>query len=223
MVSVIIPVYNEEATIREVLNSLPRDDKQEVIVVDGGSSDKTVELARQFPVRLVHTTKNRAFQMNEGARVARGNVLLFLHADTILEEGGLKAAQDCASAGYVGGCFSQKIDSDRIVYRIIEASGNLRARLFRVFYGDQAIFVRKDVFFKIGGFDNVGLFEDVIFSKKLRKEGKVRMLRDKACCSPRRWQKQGIVRATLINWLITAGFLLGISPERLKRMYRDVR
>ncbi len=223
MVSVIIPVYNEEATIQDVLNSLPVTDDREVIVVDGGSADKTVELARPFQVRIVSASKNRALQMNEGAAVARGNVLLFLHADTILDDGALEAVQDCVKTGYVGGCFTHRIDSERIIYRIIEASGNLRARLFRVFYGDQGIFVRKDVFLSIGGFDDVRLFEDVIFSKRLRREGKVKVLRKKARCSPRRWERQGVVRATLINWLVTIGFVLGISPSRLKRVYRDVR
>jgi rSAM/selenodomain-associated transferase 2 len=223
MVSVIIPVYNEEAAIGEALSSLPVNDSTEVIVVDGGSSDGTVGLAKQFSVKLVHTTKNRALQMNAGASEATGDVLLFLHADTILENDGLKAVQDCAGGGCVGGCFTQKIDSDRIIYRVIEASGNLRAKLSKVFYGDQAIFVRKDVFHRMGGFNNVDLFEDVIFSKKLRTEGKVTVLPDRACCSPRRWEKQGLVRATLINWLVTVGFMLGVSPMRLKRVYRDVR
>ncbi|MEE8592066.1 MAG: hypothetical protein V3T35_12185, partial [Spirochaetia bacterium] len=148
---------------------------------------------------------------------------LFLHADTVLESGALEAVQDCANAGYVGGCFTHRIDSERVIYRIIEASGNLRARLFGVFYGDQAIFVRKDVFLSMGGFDDVRLFEDVIFSRRLRREGKVKVLRKKAHCSPRRWERQGVVRATLINWLVTVGFVLGISPSRLKKVYRDVR
>lgn len=223
MVSVIIPVYNEEAAIEKALRSLPDTDELEVIVVDGGSADKTVELARPFQVRIVSASKNRALQMNVGAGEANGETLLFLHADTILEEGALEAVQDCANTGYVGGCFTHKIDSDRIIYRIIEASGNLRAKLFGVFYGDQGIFVRKDVFIKMGGFDDVRLFEDVIFSKRLRREGKVRVLRKRAYCSPRRWEKQGVVRATLVNWLVTIGFLLGVSPSRLKRVYWDVR
>jgi rSAM/selenodomain-associated transferase 2 len=198
-------------------------DDREVIVVDGGSSDRTVEMAERFPVSVIHTGKNRACQMNAGAGEAKGDTLLFLHADTSLEEGGIEAVQSCARDGYVGGCFTHRIDSDRVIYRIIAASGNLRAKLFGVFYGDQGIFVRKDVFLRMGGFDEVRLFEDVIFSKRLRGEGKVKVLSKKAHCSPRRWERQGIVKATLINWLVTIGFLLGISPTRLKRVYRDVR
>jgi rSAM/selenodomain-associated transferase 2 len=223
MVSVIVPVYNEEATIGRLLSSLPVNDSTEVIVVDGGSTDATVGLAKQFSVKLIKTAKNRAIQMNTGASEAEGDVLLFLHADTILENDGLNAVQDCAGGGCVGGCFTQKIDSDKAIYRVIEASGNLRARRSRVFYGDQAIFVRKDVFHQIGGFDEVDLFEDVVFSRKLRAKGEVTVLPEKACCSPRRWERQGLVRATLINWLVTVGFMLGISPARLKRVYRDVR
>jgi rSAM/selenodomain-associated transferase 2 len=224
MISVIIPVYNEEKFIKETLSSLFSNDKSiEVIVVDGLSLDATLEVVEQFPVRIVRCVRNRAAQMNEGAKVARGEALLFLHADAVIENDSFREIEKNLENGFVGGCLVQKINTEGLVYRFIEATGNIRARLFRVFYGDQAIFVRRDVFFEIGGFSEVELFDDVIFSKKLNVAGKTIVLGKKVIASARRWQRQGVVKTTLINWMITVGFLLGVSPRRLKRLYCDVR
>ena len=161
--------------------------------------------------------------MNEGAKISRGNILLFLHADCFFEEGVLEAIEDYLTKGYIGGCLSQIINSNRIIYRFIEASGNIRAQLFKIFYGDQAIFARKDIFLKVDGFDDVILFEDTLFSKKLKKEGRLRVLNNKVFVSPRRWEKNGIMKTTFINWFLTLGFMLGVPLHILKRLYIDVR
>ena len=223
MISVIVPVYNEEKIIRQLLNSFSYNYSLEVIVVDGGSSDKTVEFTKQYPVRLIQCIKNRAVQMNEGEKISRGNILLFLHADCLIENGALREIVCCIDNSYIGGCLLQRIDSPKLIYRFIESSGNIRARLFKIFYGDQAIFVRRDIFLKIGGFDNVTLFEDALFSKKLKKEGSLRVLDNNIFVSPRRWEKNGIIKTTFINWLLTLGFMLGIPLDILKRIYIDVR
>ena len=223
MLSIIIPVYNEETAIRKVLETLPYGEDLEVLIADGGSSDRTVEFAKQYPIKLIQCVKNRAMQMNEGAKISRGNALLFLHADCLLENGSLKEIVYCINNGYIGGCLSQRIDSPRLIYRFIETSGNIRARLFKIFYGDQAIFVRRDIFLKIGGFDNVTLFEDALFSKELKKEGSLRVLDNNVFVSPRRWEKNGIMKTTFINWLLTLGFMLGMPLDILKRIYSDVR
>ena len=223
MVSVIIPVYNEESTIRKVLGALTYKDCLEVIVVDGESQDRTREFARTFPARVVGCTKNRALQMNKGAQLATRDALVFLHADCWLEEGSLRAISDCLEDGCVGGCLTQRIDSNKFIYRLIGYLGNIRARMSKIFYGDQAIFVRRDVFFKLGGFDNLLLFEDILFSKKLMREGQTRILDKRVFSSPRRWQKNGIVITTIIFWFLTLGLSLGISFDRLKRLYQDIR
>lgn len=223
MVSVIIPVYNEESAIRKTLSALPYKDGLEVIVVDGESRDRTREFARAFPATVVECVKNRALQMNKGAQLASRDALVFLHADCRFEEGSLEAISDCLWAGCVGGCLTQAIDSKKFIYRLIEYSGNIRARLSKIFYGDQAIFVRRDVFFKLGGFDDVPLFEELMFSKKMIKEGKTRILNKKVFASPRRWQENGIVKTTVIFWLLTLGFYLGLPYNRLQGLYRDIR
>ncbi len=161
--------------------------------------------------------------MNEGAKAARGDILVFLHADCIIDGKALAAVSKAVEGGFAGGCLSQRIDSKGWIYRFIESSGNIRARLSRVFYGDQAIFVRKDVFDRAGGFDEVELLEDIMFSKKIKKAGSTCVLKEKVYSSPRRWKKQGILRTTLTNYLITGGLFLGVSPGRLKKIYHDVR
>ena len=223
VVSLIIPVYNEEKTIYSTLDKLSFYKDVEIVVVDGGSSDRTQELVSKFPVRAIDTVKSRAHQLNEGAKQSRGSVLLFLHADCFLEENTLEQIKDCLNSGYIGGCLSQRIDSDKLIYRLIEGSGNIRAKLFKIFYGDQAIFVRRDIFFDLGGFDRFELFDDVVFSQKLKKRGKVCVLNEKIYASARRWEKQGIAKTTFANWLLSLGFLLNIPAKTLKKIYYDIR
>lgn len=209
--------------IRKTLDLLPYNANIEVIVADGQSQDRTVEFAKQYPVKVIKCTKNRAMQMNKGAEVSHGKILLFLHADCLLEEESFKAIENCLDSGYIGGCLTQKIDSNRLIYRAIETSGNIRARVFKVFYGDQAIFVRCDIFLKLGGFDTVPLFEDVLFSRKMRREGRTAMVSKTVYASSRRWEKNGVLKTTFIYWLLTLGFHLRIPFVKLKRIYDDTR
>jgi len=223
MISIIIPTYNEEKRISDVLECIHKYD-EEIIIADGGSDDNTLEIAGRFErVRILKTEKGRAHQMNRAARIAKGNILLFLHADCIPEHDSLAKITACINSGYAGGCLSQRISSRKRIYRLIERSGNLRAKLSGIFYGDQAIFVKRDVFLSLGGFDDVDIFEDVLFSQKLRKSGKTAVLEKKVYTCSRRWQKQGIIKTTAINWLVTLGFIFGVSPQILKKVYQDIR
>ena len=221
--TIIIPTYDEEKTIAKLLDRLVGVDVYESIIVDGHSSDRTEEIARKYPVVLIKAPRNRARQLNEGVKAARGDIFLFLHADCTVDSKAINAISRAVAKGFAGGCLSQRIDSKAWIYRIIELSGSLRARIFRIFYGDQAIFATRDVFDRIGGFDEVELFEDVMFSKKMKKVGKTCILNQHVNSSARRWQKQGICRATVINWLVSVGFLLGVSPHFLKKIYYDIR
>jgi rSAM/selenodomain-associated transferase 2 len=223
MISIVIPVYNEEAAIERTLKSLPFGEGVEVIVVDGHSSDRTMDVVSRYPVRVVTSPRSRALQMNAGASAARGKVLLFLHADCLIDVGGLKDIEKHISFNFVGGCFTHKIDSSKLIYRWIEASGNMRAEIFKIFYGDQAIFVRRDVFDQIGGFEKAPLFEDAIFSRKLRRLGKTLVLDSQAVVLPRRWEKRGVARTTILNWFLTFGFMMGVSTNRLAKFYKNIR
>ncbi len=223
MISIIIPVYNESKSIDRTLKGLPYGNGIEVIVVDGQSDDQTMGIVNRYPVKCISSSRGRAQQMNAGASVARGDILLFLHADCVIDADGLKTIEKKISYNFIGGCFSHKIDSPQLIYRWIELSGNLRAEMLKIFYGDQAIFVRRDIFDQIGGFENVGLFEDVIFSKKLRRLGKTIVMDHQAVVLPRRWQKRGVLKTTVLNWFLTFGFNMGVSTEKLAKLYKNVR
>ncbi len=222
MTSVIIPVFNEEDTIADALSQFS-DEEVDVIVVDGGSTDSTCEIVRKFNCQLIESQANRAVQMNIGAKAAKGDKIIFLHADCFLEKGSLQAVEQCLSNGFLGGCLTHKILSPRIIFRFIEASGNIRAALLKVFYGDQAIFVRRDVFFTLGMFEQVDILEDVKFSKALKKIGKSCILKNKVFVSARRWEKQGVIKTTFINWIVSVGFAMGVPLNKLGALYRNVR
>lgn len=224
MLSVIIPVYNEEYALAhnaDFFKSLS--DSAEVIFVDGGSSDNTLKCAKLYG-RVIESQRSRAVQMNSGAKVAQHDMLLFLHADSILQEGSVSMIKDAVeNRGYVGGCFCQSLDHPGLIYKWIAFTGNVRARIFRIFYGDQGIFVRKDVFWQLGGFPEVAICEDVLFTKNLRKMGKVGVLCQPIHCSARRWLNQGILKTSFLNMRITIGLLLGSNQEQLAKLYQDVR
>jgi len=224
MISVILPIYNEELILEKTLRRLTEQKgSYEVIVADGGSTDGSLEIARCY-ARTLSTGKGRAVQMNAAAKEAKGDTLLFLHADSYLERGALEAiAKTMETERVVGGCLTQKIEAPHPFYRCLEASGSLRAKLLHLFYGDQGIFIRKTIFDKLGGYPLLPLLEDVALSRCLRKEGRAVVLPQRVFTSARRWEKKGKLRTSLRNLVIVVLYGLGAAPQKLAKFYPDVR
>ena len=223
-ISVIIPTLNEESCLGLTLDRLAEDWPAEVIVADGGSVDATLKIARRT-ARVVQAERGRAVQQNLGAAAATGDVLLFLHADCWPEPGWQAAVRSAvARPGFVAGCFRMRIDGKQQIFRAIERGGDLRVRWLGLPYGDQGIFLRRATFMGLGGFPPVSLMEDLLFMSRARMEGRIKLLRHPIHISPRRWERAGIVRQTLRNWMLTAQAIWGgVHPDRLARFYPAVR
>jgi rSAM/selenodomain-associated transferase 2 len=222
-VSVIIPTWNEEACLGETLRRLRGEGPDEIIVADGGSTDATCHVAREAD-RVLQGLRGRAAQMNHGAAHAGSDVLLFLHADCALEPGALAAAEQALRGRRVAaGCFRMTVTAGAPVYRLIDACATARVRLTGLVYGDQGLFVRREVFKQVGGFPPLRLLEDVFISRALRRLGRVVVAPRRIFVSPRRWQRRGVVRTTLRNWALTALAAGGVHPNRLAAYYPAVR
>lgn len=222
--SVIVPVLNEESTIGRTLDDLAALDPHEIIVVDGGSGDRTGEIARARPCRFATAERGRASQMNFGARMATGDVLLFLHADTRLPCTAQRDIEDCLADGRcVGGRFDVRLDADDWALRIVGGFISVRSRMTRVSTGDQGMFVRRSVFEALGGFPELPLMEDLAFSRMLKRAGPIACLSSSVTTSARRWQKNGTLRTILLMWTLKTLYLLGTPPRRLARLYADMR
>ena len=218
-------MLNEAATIAITLAALRRGAPDaEIVVVDGGSIDASAAIARPLCDVLISAARGRALQMNAGARASHGDALVFVHADTIVPT---TFAADIAAAlsdsAVNGGRFDVELDATALPYRIIGAMISLRSRISRTGTGDQAIFVRRAVFDRIGGFPELELCEDLEFSRRLKRAGRVACLRTRVTTSARRWNRDGVARTVVRMWMIRAMYLMGVPPARLKRMYSDTR
>ena len=224
IISIIIPVLNEAAIIESTLKRLQNNPDVEIIVVDGGSSDRTVALAQKTGVTVIAiSTTGRASQMNAGAALAQGKYLLFLHIDTQLPANYLDLVTDSLSQPQtVAGAFELAIAAKGISLRLVEISVKMRSRLLSLPYGDQAIFLPKKVFTAIGGFPDLPIMEDFELMQRLKRQGKIAIAPASVITSPRRWQKLGVLQTTLINQLIIIGYYLGISPTKLRDFYRGM-
>ena len=218
-ISVIIPALNEGGVIGGLLAGL-RQEEVEVIVADGGSSDRTLSLCREAGVTVVRTPPGRALQMNSGARAASGQILWFLHADVKVPEGFCGMIRGAIASGAVAGAFSAGVDSGTLSMRLIERAANMRVRRFGIIFGDQGIFARSDVFRQIGGFPEIPVMEDFELVRGLKRAGRFVFLKAKVIASARRWQVNGIWRTTLMNQVVTWLYVLGVSPEVLGRWYK---
>lgn len=222
MLSIVIPALDEASNLERLLPALTaRCPAAEIIVVDGGSGDATAAVVRRFPrVAYLESRTGRARQMNAGARAARGDVLLFLHADTALPASAATAVvATLADPATVGGRFDVRFDSPRRVFRVIAAFMNGRSRLTRICTGDQALFVRRGVFEALGGYPDIPLMEDVEFSRRLKRCGRIRCLRLRVTTSARKWERDGVLRTVLLMWTLRLLHFAGVAPARLHRMY----
>jgi hypothetical protein len=222
-VSVIIPARNEAAHLPATLAAIRREAVHEVIVVDGGSTDGTMAIARADEAIVLESAAGRAAQMNRGAAAATGEFLLFLHADTLLPPNYPELVRaTLAGDGVVAGAFEFKIADDFPGRGVIERGTNRRARNRQLPYGDQGLFVRREVFERVGGFPEQPIMEDYEFVRRLRRLGTIVIAPAPAITSGRRWRRRGAVVTTLINQLIVLGYRLGVAPARLARWYRGV-
>ncbi len=219
-ISVIIPTWNERLELGTTIHSIGMDSAVEIIVADGGSTDGTLDLAGRVAHRVVQSIPGRASQLNAGARLAGGEILVFLHADTILPSGALDAIRCClAEPRNAGGAFRVSVDSGRSSLRLISWGINMRSRLLGLPYGDQALFVRRSLFRELRGFRQIEIMEDVDFVRRLRRKGRMALLDLEVRTSERRWQVNGVCRTTLVNWAAIAMYALAFKPNRIRRFY----
>lgn len=220
-ISVIIPALNEAERITAAVASARVEEKAEVIVVDGGSSDDTVAVATAAGARVLAGEAHRARQMNAGARVAKGDILLFLHADTVLAPDYAQAVRGALTDERVAiGAFTLALDGDSTMNRVTEAAVRFRCRFSSLPYGDQAFFLRADTFREVGGFADMPLMEDFELVSRMKSRGRVEVLPQRAVSSSRRIERLGVIRSTVINLAVVVAYHMGVSPQSLARWYR---
>jgi rSAM/selenodomain-associated transferase 2 len=220
--SIIMPVLNEGESIAAALDALAdlRARGTEVIVVDGGSRDATVQRARPRADRVVLASRGRALQMNAGAEQASGDVLLFLHADTrVPADADHVMLKGLERSGRVWGRFDVKIDGRSPVLLVVAWFMNLRSRLTGIATGDQATFVRRGAFQAVGGFPAIALMEDIALCKQLKRVSRPLCLRERVITSGRRWEKKGVLSTIILMWHLRLAYFFGADPKELARQY----
>jgi uncharacterized protein len=223
-ISVVVPALNEAGHIAGTLAAARQGSPHEILVVDGGSTDGTGELAVRSGATVLASPPGRSRQLNAGAAAATGNVLLFLHADTLLPSNWTQVVSDVLQRPQVAaGAFRFRIAEDFAGKWLVEATTQLRSRWFQEPYGDQGLFLRRSLFEELGGFADLPIMEDYEFVRRLRRRGRVLTADEPATTSGRRWQQLGIFRTTLTNRLVVSGYQLGVGPQRLAALYRGSR
>lgn len=224
-ISVIIPVLNEARVINDVIahiRSQAAVDVVEIIVVDGDPAGSTIRAISHPGIITAVAGKGRGSQMNCGAVRATGDILLFLHADTYLPQNAfLRIGEAFGDEEYVAGCFDLGIRTNQRIFRVTERYVAWRTRITRIPFGDQAIFIRREYFERIGGYREIPIMEDVELMRRIRGRGDVVcIIPDKVMTSARRWEKEGVLYTTLRNWMLQLLYFLGVSPQWLARFYR---
>lgn len=219
--SVILPTRNEGKNIRSLLRYLKElDDNLELIVADGGSHDNTIEEAKSY-AKTIRAPRGRGAQMNAGVKISAGDVLWFLHADCRPHLESIRTIEKTLSdLEIVGGAFDYSLDGSQLYYRIVEFFSNRKNHLLRLFYGDMGIFVRRNIFFSMGGYAEIPLMEDMDFCKRLKKKGKIVILPQRIMTSTRRWTEEGAFKNVVRNWVLQIAWTCGASPETLSKFYQ---
>ena len=218
--SVVLPALNEAAAIGRAVRSAWAAGADEVVVVDGGSADGTPAAARDSGAQVLAAPRGRAIQQNAGAAATTAEILLFLHADCALDPAaGLQLAAACSSPRVQAGAFRQRIEASGAAYRWLEQGNAWRVRWGRRPYGDQALFVRRTLFESVGGFPDVPFLEDLLLGRAIARRCRPVLLAGPLYVSPRHWQRRGVLRQTLRNWLILGRHAAGAAPSELKERY----
>jgi rSAM/selenodomain-associated transferase 2 len=221
-IAVIVPTLNEAEALGRLLPAAMAE-ADEVNISDGGSTDRSVAVARAHGAHVVQGPSGRGGQLNRGAAAAESDILVFLHADSTLPSGGLDAVRQAIGQGYLGGGFRVRFDVDRPLLGLGAYLINLRTLLTRCPLGDQAQFVTRQAFSELGGFRDWPILEDLDLIRRLKRRGRVAVLSLEVTTAARRFVTQGIARTVAINWLIWGLYFLGVSPHRLARLYRHIR
>ena len=219
-ISVIVPTLNEQACLAATLDALALADGDEIIIADAGSTDGTPDIARRYTSKFYRAPRGRAQQMNYGVRYAHGDILLFLHADTLLPADGLDAVRNALQQpGTVGGAFRLVITPATPALRLVAWGTNLRSRFGGLPYGDQALFASRRVFEELGGYDDVPFMEDIRLVQALRRRGRLIILPQAVATSGRRCQRDGVLFTTARNIALMTLYFFGVQPATLKRWY----
>lgn len=231
--SIILPVLNETDVINPLLDHLETLDgcgHCEFIVVDGSPDGNTIKTVTRSGVRCIKSLQGRASQMNAGAAVAEGEILIFLHADTRLPRQAIELISKVMTRraktrqSLIGGAFDLRIGSERRILKIIARIASMRSRLTRIPYGDQAIFIRRDYFDRLGGYPEIPLMEDVALMRRIKRAGgRIGFTPEPVITSARRWEQEGILYTTLRNWLLLSAYILGMAPDKLAKYYKPAR
>lgn len=225
MISIIIPTYNEETNIEAAIKHIKEYSDSgdiEIIITDGGSKDNTVAIAKSYGCLVVNGIKGRGNQLNAGAVVAKGNILLFLHADTFLPVNFIEIINDAFRKNrdpYYWGRFDVKLTGNHLLFRVVEKMISLRSKITGIATGDQAIFIDKPTFSIVNGFKDIPLMEDVDITRRLKRLSPPICLKQCVITSSRRWEDKGIIKTILLMWMLRFLFFIRVNPKHLLRLY----